>query len=772
MGLFSSKTKVYVASSAYNMAGDEDLRPNILRSVILGGVLMGGKRGLGEHLQLSIMNGPAAHRKAFFRWAREHYVFGMPTATVGVNLPVDKDKAYAGLRPLLSLGSNQHLRILSALVDDPDIHYWAERWVMENHPGIQDDAWEAEWDGLEREILVTVGDLPAVRLAAPADLIWGVTTPGRKLLYLLYEVVTQDPFSRVVTVSEPRLFSYQMGSGNVVFDSLDVPSEPEAEFFPVIPLRMDKKWITNPEHKKHLPGVKKAYSKLVGSKLKDLLNQLKETDSIENVDSVYITQGVSLNTKENIGREYIYRFLKKLSEKELKNKIEFPLVEPTPPREELDSVLKWNRWTKTHKENKTTSPVFDTPAPSFWSAFFSNDPTYSLKVRSDDLTKADFRLGWESIKETNHVGNAKTWDGKATRRKAKVGEYWFDVGPSVYVRRAYKGWGDNDTVKYRNIEHQQVYLFHQYARRRYRRLACVGLTHKNFVYKTHAVEISAKDALQETEEDSGFIVPMHMPTLKELGMVKANQLSTCSCYLVFNSYKKVKRKWYQRGFFRLVLAIATIAISFITSGASLATMGGILGQNAAIGAALGATAASAALVGAIANGIAAMVVTTIISKGATKLFGEKIGAIVGTIASFVALTYGTQFAMHGNFAVNWGQMFRAENLMKLTDSVTRAYSMWLNADTMGIYAEMENLGEEYAQEMERIQELSKDILGMTSGEIDPMMLVDASEHFGESSELFLSRTLLTGSDIAELTFAMVENFADISLELPGSSSQA
>jgi hypothetical protein len=58
---------------------------------------------------------------------------------------------------------------------------------------------------------------------------------------------------------------------------------------------------------------------------------------------------------------------------------------------------------------------------------------------------------------------------------------------------------------------------------------------------------------------------------------------------------------------------------------------------------------------------------------------------------------------------------------------------------------------------------------MTSGEINPMMLTDATEYFGETSETFLSRTLMTGSDIAELTRAMVENFAEISLELPKAS---
>jgi hypothetical protein len=36
----------------------------------------------------------------------------------------------------------------------------------------------------------------------------------------------------------------------------------------------------------------------------------------------------------------------------------------------------------------------------------------------------------------------------------------------------------------------------------------------------------------------------------------------------------------------------------------------------------------------------------------------------------------------------------------------------------------------------------------------------------EPSEIFLRRTLLTGSDIAEMTHAMIDDFVEISLKLP------
>lgn len=775
MGLFSSKTKVYVASTVYNLAGDPDLRPNVLKSIVLGGVLGGTKKGLGEHIQESLASGPATRQRKFFAWAKDNYKFGMPSASMNINQPVDAATAQSGLLPLLSLAPNQTIRVFSAIIDDPDIHYWAERWIMEHHPSVGEEGWAAEWDEVAQEIIVFVGDLEEVRLPAPADLIWAAQLEGRKLLYLAYEVITQNQNTLQVVVSEPRLFTYRMGTGNVVFDALLRPEEPMAEFFPVIPLRKNKKSIRHETNSKYLPNVEKAYKRLTGGgDIHELLDQIKENVDIGDVDSVYIAQGVSLNTAENAGKEYVYKFLRKLMERQFAREAEIVVPPPIPPREELANTWGVNRWIKTHKEAETSAPKYQAVRMGFLSSLIfsltSNGTLYELRVRSPDLTRADFRIGWRRIEETVHVGNAKTYDGRTDRRRAKVGEYWFKVADPYKLRTPYKDNEGGSSIKVRVQNLDQVYLFHQFAPRRYTKLTCVALVHRNLIYDKHSDDTLASDALRDDEESS-FLVPLHMPTLREIGMVKSSQLVTCTNYLVFNSYKKVKQRWYQRGIFKVVFAIAAIAISFFTAGGSLAAMGGILGTNLSVGLALGASVASAAIVGAITNAIAAMIVTTMISKASVKLFGEKFGSIIGAIASFVAITYGTQFATHGNFAVNWGQILRVENLMKLTNSVNDAYSRWLAADTADIYAQMGELEEQYGDKLEELRELSKETLGMTSGEIDPMLFTDASEYFGESSDSFLSRTMLTGSDIAELTFAMVENFADISLELPGSSFQ-
>ena len=109
---------------------------------------------------------------------------------------------------------------------------------------------------------------------------------------------------------------------------------------------------------------------------------------------------------------------------------------------------------------------------------------------------------------------------------------------------------------------------------------------------------------------------------------------------------------------------------------------------------------------------------------------------------------------------------QAQNIQSITNSVSNAYTKWLQVDTNMMMTELTNVQENYSEEMEKISEMTDELLGMTDGVIDPMMFTDASEYFGESQDAFLSRTLLTGDDIVELTHAMIDNFTEISLELP------
>ncbi len=783
MGIFSSKTKTYVSSTVYNLAGDEDLRPDFLKSVILGTVIRGSNQGIGSVLAASLFSGTGMRQRRFYNWAQTNYDYGMPEATISAARNVPADTVRAGMLGVLGLASNQELRVSTAVIDAADADYWAEFWVIENRPELGEDGWSADFDPATAEVIIRIPGEPDVRLPAPADLIWGLSNgplgSSRKLLIANYEILTQDPVTLNITQSDPALFVYRMGSGNVTFDTLGTNevtlvstfngSSTTKGFYPAIPLRLNNVSIRDMPDK--FDNVKKGYRKLTRSSIDDLLDSIEENDNIGDIDYCFLVQGVDLTSQDLTAKQYLYTFFKSLIDEQIYSKQDLnAFLDNTEDQE--SSVIQWERWLTAHDQSepgKEYHPLHGGLAPLFQN-INSKPSTNEVRVHSTALSEFDYRIRWQSVTETLHVGNAGRFDGDQTRPLLKPGEFGLHAGNDVLFKT---GSFNPDGLVGGFISELQgipkIFMLKQYARFRYSKLEILGLQHRNYVYQGHSVTLNAADALTSTEEkagESGFLIPLHYPTLQTMGLLKSTQLSSSSSYLVFNTYVQQKIRWYQRGLFKVILVIASVALSVVFAPAGMAAVG-ILGTNIAVGTAIGITGAmTAAIVGGVVNAIAALVLTSIISKASVKLFGEKWGAIIGTIVSFVSMQYGYAYGSTGTFNVDWSKIMNVDNIMNLTNSVSNAYSQWLNADTADIFASMEEVKTNYEGELEKIENMADEILGMTAGIIDPMMLTDASEYLGESSETFMGRTLLTGSDIAELTHSMIENFTDISLELP------
>lgn len=767
MGLFSSK-ETYVSSSVYNLAGDEANRPNFMASTIMSGVLSGSDN-LSGHIQRALTVNAGTSQKRFFRWARDEYALGMPVGRVGAPVQINNEDVVAEVTTLLNLAANETVEIISIEVDDPDVSYWAEEWILTNRPELGSDDWVSEFDPENEAIWIDILGEPQTIVSAPPDLLWGVAEPGRRLLFVGYRKAVQDPETLLVDIGSIQLFTYRIGTGQMGLDGL-VPQETAmAEFYPAVPLRLDNQSIRDVGLEDTYAAAQAAVKKLTRKGVDDLLDELEDNEDLADIDYCFLVLGVSLNSKDKAAKAYLYSFFKQL----------IPLQQSVNIQEwradvaHAEAAIQSDRWLRAHDERDPMvgHPSFNTPKPtSVWAAMSAGQN--ELRVNMAQLPSFDFRVAWSDIRETLHVGNAKRFDGDGTRELAKPGEYWLRQGTPAPMEyeigwvRERGGWimGTKPTAA-SMIRGDTLEIYHQYAKYKYRKLTIENLQHINYVYGKHTVITNVGEALNDAEE-SGFLLPLHYPTMKGLGLSKTAQLATASSYLVFNSYKVVKKKWYQTGLFRIILAVAGAALAAFTGGASLGASIGLLGSNAAIGLAVGASVGMAAIVGTVVNSIAAMILTSMIRRASVAVFGDKLGSILGTIITFVAMSFGTQFAATGNFDVDWGRMFQADNLLDLTNSVSGAYTQWLQADTMETYAEMEQLAFDQADQLDELNKKANEILGMTGVAFDPMMLTDAVEYFGESSGAFLGRTLLTGSDIAELSMSMIENFSELSLELP------
>lgn len=755
MGVFSSDRKVYVDSSLWNLAGDPTDLPKVLPSIVLSSVLSGAKDGLGQTISQGLRSSTFLRSRSFFRWARDNYAFGMPTGSLGADFSVADHEIGPALRTALAPASNQEVEILSAKVEDLYLGYWAEDWIRRNRPaidlelGLEDGGWDVSMNDTTNVLTIHLPE-ETHDMAAPPDLLWALAEEGRRLLYVAYRIHTKN--GAEVTSGPNRLFTYRMGTGTEAFDNLTPTPEELVEFTPAIPLRLKNDSIS--EHP-DFENVAKAFKKLTGGKIEDVLEELESHNKIEDMDHIFVVQGVPLNSEAKACKAYIYQFLKNLM-----------AMQPVT----MNSAIFYQTRGKNGKGRASwdhwIAGIGSSAAPSSSLARDTDDARNVLKVRMPGLKQFDIRLRWGAISEEVRIGNAARFDG-AARPFLKKGAYWLTLRedaelelPNAPGLRA--GWTRPRKLK-------RLVVLHQFEARRYRMLEVSDFQHENMVYKNKSVTISARRALND-EELSGFFLPLHMPTLKQLGAVNIAELTGHSTLLVVNSYKTVTTRWYQKGVFKIVMVVVAIAFAVLTSGAGLAGAVGLLGTNAAVGAMVGLTGTVGAVVGAVVNGIAGVILTEVLSRASIALLGDKWGAILSQVIALVAFQFAIEFQTTGALAVDWGSMMRIDKLMELTNAVTGSYSSWIQQDTLGIQEAMTDAAEDYAKRAQEIEDQARSILGSTNVSIDATILTDAAEQFGETSESFLRRTTMTGGDLIEMSQLLIDGFADISLELPGMPS--
>jgi len=106
-------------------------------------------------------------------------------------------------------------------------------------------------------------------------------------------------------------------------------------------------------------------------------------------------------------------------------------------------------------------------------------------------------------------------------------------------------------------------------------------------------------------------------------------------------------------------------------------------------------------------------------------------------------------------------MTKAPNILALSNSIGKGYADYVNVSTADTMKETQDVMNQYNTESKEIQEQYASMFGTSGrGIIDPNSFINI-----ESLDAFLSRTLITGSDVNDLSFAFIDNFTDITLDL-------
>lgn len=567
---------------------------------------------------------------------------------------------------------------------------------------------------------------------------------------------------------QERKFIYRIGDGNATLDALysEAAEDGWEEFYPYIPLRLKNKALDHPDYASMYDDCKQMYRKATkGKRIDDVLATIEDNENVDDIDYATIMYGVSLNVKENAARMYLYEFFNQWYEFDSNSGAMAQYLLDVAAYEQALQDLE--AYEATDWEN---TPYYSRPSPPVVPSRPSmSQKCLRIKTNADNRTdKFDIRTYWNQIDKQLQVGTY-TWvdPDTAATRPAKINECMLKKGTTIsyQVRDGYtqSGTGDNATqvVRYKTVTIPSIDIYKQTGEDSYTVITVYGLLHKNVIYEGESVKIKASEALDD-DDPSGFIIPLHHPTVMALGIKNYTQLSTACVHILFNSYEVVTTKWYEKGIFKIILVILVLVIAVIVFPGAFAGGGGLLGGNLAIGTAAGLTGTAALVVGVVANYLAAMVISQVISTVSTQLFGEKWGALVSALLGF-ALGF-----------VMGGMQFDMKQLFNLTNALANGYAGYMQGETAEMYADAAEDREKYEKEMERIQKLIDDLYAGNDLYFDPLSLTDTAygneqsegSYIPETADQFIQRTMLNGTDLLEISQSLIYDHSQISLTLP------
>ena len=775
MGLFSSSTKVYVSSVVYNLNGDDYDPAWFAPSTILTHVLQ-HTPSLAEDITTGLFAGSGMKYRKFFNWmVNSGYAdaVGLATSTYYDTNDVSNEELINAITANLStsLAENQSIVIDDWYIGEYDEYRFADQWIQQNRP----DLWGTNYEVDTTETIayrgnintntpnkynyfITITDANGIKLTDIKISEWisysenvDYIDINNRYLYIRYAIRTYDPITFQATHQWFYLiYGYQ--TGNLVYDSLFKANVPyERSYAPYIPIRIWNQMVPQISTTLH-DWCKKASRRVFDSKTYDqLLEQIEDNPSIGDIDFTYVHFGVAINTPFQVGKKYIFQFIKNLYEA-FGDKAN--LDNPEDPYNELIDK-----------------------DPSYLNRLINNNDK-QVWVKSDNSTyniNFDIGIGWDTLTTGTMIGMHSP--------SGKVGEYWFDR----YTRiRTYtvivEEVGDNGQThpETRTATIYYTRFNHQVTANRVEYYVVSQLAYSNKVYKSKSVSYRAYDEILKTGDDSGFIFPLRINTFKDISMVDSTDLAQFCGYLIFNCYEKVKQKWYQSGFFAAIVTIIVVIVTvYFTWGSttgpavagSTAATSGMTSAATTIGTSLGLSGIAATVVGGAILMAASALVTVAITKAVTAVLGDSLfSQILGTVLSTIASVYTgmalTNFAQSGSFmastATLWGEMCSASGLLKLGIASLNTYNNYLNTSLQEMQQDALKFSQSYEQQLEKINQAYAELFGSTS---NAGLVTNAMLHQFEPMDTFLTRTLLTGSDIAQMSLDMVSNFVDYTLNL-------
>lgn len=777
MGLFSSKTTISVSSVAYNIAGDAAGRQNFLKQSLV--YLTAADQSIGEKLPRMYLRSLGVKIKRAYKHAAA-LPQGLPTASIqvweyqefesAVQLLLDTEHGVGRFkvedtyitRDNTAPAIENYLNItygwdsVTGLMTRPPAGFTQSaniQWRYEPPQGRFGDTspklsrdYVIEFrhlavtvvpdlvtqvslntvNGFATENLVamvsewlqsTRSDLTTTRAFTTGDVNNVVVTPvtttvGSRVTNTTNTVtITTDGTTTTIrtqivdaTTSETVSHSYKLGVGD--WPTLDIlwanRRNVEQTYFPSIPFRVNNVDVLNDKfaETENFKQVNKIVS-LLGMDALAIRDQINVNPNIKDIDYAFMVAGANMNTESQAEMDYLFRFWELCGDRQ------------TSGQAQLDA------W--------TTLPQAQRPKPT----------TNSLVIQDPESKNGAYKITieWDYVKKI-------VVDGLISLN-ARVNHYTMLSGTSAtfnYTTRSTRSQMDSTVV----------YIRKQISASQYEELQISGAVHKNDVYEGKTVETLAKDARAEPTKNEGFIIPLHMSIFDSMPLTKRTQLAQECIYLVFNCYVKTKQKWYQTGVFKFILAIIGI-IMIVSSFGSLTPA--VAGAYASMALAVGVSAIVLYTATMLVIGYLLPYLLGKWAGGFEAVFGKKWAAVVTAIIGIMASAYAA-----GGFSTAGGWLKTAVQIIDIASSLFSAYVKGASLELKGQYDAFMDKVEE---DKKALDKLSSEFFG-DNDLVSIDYLLELQKTLREDSPtVFLTRTLLTGSDVVDITLGQISEMVSM-----------
>lgn len=737
MGLFR-KTKTFVASTTINLSGPVNTKATYLKASLLSAIRI--HNNVSGGIVSSTLGGIYLPLKRYITWATNSGYssrLGIKPSTIKSltgsprnNLPND-----------IPTNENEYIEIIDVAIGSMEPEWLVNDYLTKNHQkdnDTLDDIPSSSYsiDTTTNTILLSIGEVP---LGVDNRPVVSIPMSNYSLfddyLYVLYNLInTKNPEK-----SRFKVLIYRENSGNINYDKYFKTQNVIYDWAPPIPIRINKKWAKS-AYPAWSNDLDKATKKAFGNSITydTLVDNIKEGGEVDDMHYVNVVLGTSLSTKNQGGLMYIFTFFEDLANQQGYTKSNTE-----------DSYIYDMEYANYYRGPRGKFDDSDPPTkPNNYSS-----PAGSIKFYSTNSNlEFNYTISWSRLYVENGIGRLKL-NGK----DAKVGHLWWEKDPNT----------SGSFLGILNIG--TYYLCYQRTANTWAKLAIAGGRHINVVYGGKSVDTTLQDALEDVVEDkdgeeSAFVIPMNYKTLSNMSIIDGNELQPSFAYLVVNSYVR-KKVW--SGLFKVILVVVTVAVAVFTAGTGAVAGSGLLGGNVAVGAAvagsLGLSLTAIATIGMIVNMLAAILLVSILTPLLSKIFGDVLGSIIATIITLGASIAGGIGKLATNLSTTLTKMLNVENLIKLTMSGSEGLAKYYARSTMSIMEEMNEYVDAYKAEYARVQQMMYDLMGYKDT-INPLELIKAGDvSLYEQPDNFLKRTLMTGSDIAELTLSSIGNYSDITL---------